>query len=164
MYILLTAFKDNRNSSKVLLDLISSKRNVDELYLDNNSHRCKNQIVNQVNRKRYDLVIAFEQQTNTATTYVVVADKQKSDMTAPYIYAKSFCEYLEEQQYETEVMYSGELSIDKSAEAVVLEMLQREELSDTMLQVYIPSMGKLDMLKYAKICSQYLNILIDNGK
>lgn len=57
MKILLTAFKGNNNSSKILLDNISD--NFDKLYLTNSFETSEKQLLKQIESNKYDLILSF---------------------------------------------------------------------------------------------------------
>ena len=58
MKILFTAFNGKNNSSKILLDKINSKN---KLYLKNSFTMSVNQLIKELNKNEYDLVISFGQ-------------------------------------------------------------------------------------------------------
>lgn len=164
MNILLTAFKGNNDSSKVLLDLISFKRNVDELYLDYNYQRSAFQLHEQLNRKTYDLIFSFEQQSDNdqiiiETTAIANTNKYTTTYAVDEIH-----EYLLKAGYK--VMQS-EMAGNYMANHIYAEGLMRiekESKSTKMVLCHLPTIDRIDILKLAKDLSKYFAQLADGVK
>lgn len=70
MRVLVSGFKGDTNSAKLLLDRIESKCIVEKLYLVNSSNTSKNQLENRLKSQEYDLIVAFGQKPNTKSIYL----------------------------------------------------------------------------------------------
>lgn len=164
MNILLTAYKGNNNSSKVLLDLISFKRNIDELYLDNNYRRSESQLNEQLNRKTYDLIFSFEQQSeNDQIILETTAMKNANKYTTTYAVDEMY-EFLKTAGYR---VIQSELAGNYMANHIYAEGLMRiekESLPTKMILCHLPTIERIDILKLAKDLSKYLSLMEEGGK
>lgn len=164
MHILLTAFKGNNNSSKVLLDLISSKRGIDQLYLENNFQRCITQINQQFDVKAYDIIFSFAQVEGNRQIIIETTAKVDSDTFDTDYAVDGLYEFLKERNYEIMLRKEAEAGLPNHLYAVTLNRIKKELLPTKMVLLRIPTIEKVDILKLAKDLSYYLNHLGPESK
>ena len=159
MNILLTAFKGHNNSSKVLLDLISSKRGVDELYLDNNFQKCESQMNYQLDRKRYDTIFSFDQMADCDQIIIETSAKLDGKTFLTTYSVDALYQFLKDENYKVELSKSAGNDLANHIYAVGLERIAKDLLTTQMVLLYIPSLSRIDILKLAKHLSFYFSHL-----
>ncbi len=164
MDVLLTAFKGNNNSSKILLDLISTKRDVDELYLEPDYRHCEQQLNKQLNRKTYDVIFSFEQQSDIDSIVIETTASQEGNKLVTTFPVKPFMEYLKGLCYKVKLSSDAGAQLSNHIYAIGLNRIERENLPTQMVLIHIPPMNGIDILQMAKDCSHYLSHNMNSNK
>lgn len=164
MDVLLTAFKGNNNSSKVLLDLISCKRDVDELYLDSDCRHYELQFNQQLDRKTYDVIFSFFQHTNSDSIVIQTTVGREGNHLVTGFSVESFMEYLRARSYKVTLSNDAGTQLSNHIYAIGLQRIEREQLPTRMVLVHIPPMSGIDILQMAKDCSHYLRYHMGSNK
>ncbi len=157
MNLLLTAFKGNNNSSKILLDLISSKRGVDELYLENDFHHCVSQLNRQLDLRTYDVIFSFEQNLDSDKIVIATTAQVDSNTFVTVYSVNTLYQFLRDRNYKVELSNTAGTQLPNHLYAVGLDRIVRESLSTKMVLLHIPSISAIDILSLAKDLSYYLS-------
>ena len=156
MNVLLTAFKGNNNSSKVLLDLISSKHGVDLLYLENDFKRCEAQLNHQLDQKTYDMIIAFEQKSDSEKIVIEMCAKVDGNAYCTDYSAAQIHQFLTEKGYKASLSEDAGALLSNHIYAVGLHRITKELLPTQMVLLHLPTIATIDILSLAKDLSCYL--------
>ncbi len=159
MNILLTAFKGHNNSSKVLLDLISSKRGVDELYLDNNFQKCESQLNYQLDRKRYDVIFSFDQVGDSDQIMIETSANLDGNTLLTTYSVDTLYQFLKAENYKVELSKNAGTDLANHVYAVGLERIAKDLFTTQMILLHIPSLSRIDILRLAKDLSFYFSHL-----
>ena len=164
MNVLLTAFKGKNNSSKVLLDLISHKRGVDELYLENDFQKCEAQLNHQLDCKTYDLVFSFEQKSDSDKIVIETAAKMDGNTYETGYSVESLYQFLGECNYKIELSGEAGTLLANHVYAVGLHKIAKELYPTKIVLIHIPPIDSIDILKLAKDLSYFLSHLSEISK
>ena len=159
MNLLLTAFKGHNNSSKVLLDLISSKRGVDELYLENSFKKCESQMNYQLDRKKYDIIFSFDKVADSDQIIIETSAKLDGKSLLTTYSVDVLYQFLKDENYKVELSKNAGTDLANHIYAVGLERIARDLLATQMILLHIPSLDRIDILKLAKDLSFYFSHL-----
>jgi Pyrrolidone-carboxylate peptidase (N-terminal pyroglutamyl peptidase) len=147
--ILLAGFEGDSNSSKILLDNLSTTPNIDKLYLQNNFENCALQIKNSISKNKYKFIIAFGQKPVIKSIYIercANVNGQKHETIFQY---KSFERLLSAKGYTVKLSDNAGDFLCNHVYGMGLSFIEQQRTAVMYLFVHIPQLKNLsgiDML------------------
>ena len=143
MNILYTAFKGKNNSSKLLLDNITTNN---KLYLTNSFKTSVVELQNELNKNNYDLIISFGQAPlDIDVIKIETIAKDKSKYTTDYNYSDLYNKLKDE--YKVIISNDAGNYLCNNIYYNGLEYISINNLKTKMIFIHIPKKNKISNIK-----------------
>lgn len=160
MKVLLSGFKGNTNSAKIIVDKIESKNVSEKLYLVNSFETSKNQLKDKLKKHEYDLIITFGQRPDVRSINLekkAYIDEDK--LITNYDYNK-LEKVLKDSGFTVEISNNAGKYLCNHIFYTGLTYINENNLNTKMIFIHIPSMKNINNIDYlATIFSRYIDEL-----
>lgn len=156
MEILITGFKGNDNSTKLLLDLISPKYNVDKLYLENDFVPLGEQLKQHITKKKYDYIFLFGQKPGLKEILIEIRAVYGEEVCDTNFSYEPLLEELKMYGYEGSISYDAGSSLCNYAYYRGLKLVEEETGNTKVVMIRIPKLHEIDIMKFANVWSTIL--------
>ncbi len=161
MKILIAGFEGNNNSSKILLDNIKEKCNINVLYLENDFQVSINQIEEKL-LENYDYVLIFGSKPNTKDIYFENnAILENTKLETDYYYGV-LKENLESNNYKVETSCDAGNYLCNNVFYKALSFKQNNNIKSKIAFIHIPTIDNIDDIELlSTTILNYINTLSD---
>ena len=161
MKILIAGFEGNNNSSKILLDNIKEKCNINVLYLENDFQVSINQIEEKL-LENYDYVLIFGSKPNTKDIYFENnAILENTKLETDYYYGV-LKENLESNNYKVETSCDAGNYLCNNVFYKALSFKQNNNIKSKIAFIHIPTIDNIDDIELlSSTILNYINTLSD---
>jgi pyroglutamyl-peptidase len=158
MKVLVSGFRGNTNSAKLIVDKIESKNVLEKLYLVNSFETSKNQLEDKLKKEKYDLIIAFGQRPNVKSINLEKkACIDGNELITNYDYNK-LEKLLEDSGFTAEISNNAGKYLCNHIFYTGLMYIRQNNLNTKMIFIHIPSMKNIKNIDYlAAIFSRYID-------
>lgn len=153
--ILYTAFKGKTNTSKLLLDLISSPN---RLYLLNSYNNSVNMLKEELERNNYDLIISFGQSVLAKDTIQIEILAAEKDKTLKTNYDYNDLKNILEEKYKVTITTTASNYLCNNLYYHGLKYLKENKYPAEMLFIHIPKIKNISNIEeLALLINNYFN-------
>ncbi len=158
MKILVSGFRGDTNSAKLVLDRIESKYSLEKLYLENSFNISKNQLESRLKNQSYDLIIAFGQKPNTKSIYLEQkACFNKDEFANDYDYG-NLKKLLNSNGFTVKISNNAGNYLCNHIFYRGLQIIDNSKLNTKMIFIHIPSIKNISNIDYlSKVFSLYID-------
>lgn len=160
--VLLAGFEGSNNSAKILLDRLSSKTNIEKLYLKNDFDKCAFHITNQIQKNTYEFIIAFGQKPVIKSIYIErfgYVNEQKYKTTFEY---DSLKDLLIDNGYKVKLSDNAGNYLCNHVDGTGLSYIEQQKLLTQYLFIHIPyTKNIVNINVLADIIDKYIEFLIE---
>ena len=158
MKVLVSGFRGNTNSAKLIVDKIESKNGAEKLYLVNSFETSKNQLEDKLKNQEYDLIIAFGQRPNVGSINLEKkACIDGNELITNYDYNK-LEKLLENSGFSVEISNNAGKYLCNHIFYAGLMYISKNNLNTKMIFIHIPSIKNIENIDYlATIFSKYID-------
>lgn len=163
MNILLVGFKENENSSKLLLDLITPKYYIDKLYLCETCDVNKEKLLEHMRHKTYDYVFLFamkdKDKIDDAVSITTYAKDHAQGYETNYKY-DTFFRYLQEHNINTVISNTLSDSLANELYLTSLKQIHKYNRQTKCILIQIPPVAEIDIMKFAFTMIRYFHEMV----
>lgn len=164
MELLLTGYKGNDNTSKLVLDLMTPKYNVDILYLANDFSKIKQQMEKQLTLKEYDYIFSFGEKQEAKEIHIetsAMVNGQRVETSYP---VESLIKRLEAGGYHPIVSHDAGANFCNFTYYTGLRVIQDDKRRSKYIFIHLPSSESMDVMKFSLFFSKVLNEILKEGE
>ena len=156
--ILLAGFDGQNNSAKVLLDRLSTKPNIDKLYLQNDYKKCASQIIKHIKTNKYKLIIAFGQKPAAKSIFIErYADTNGRNYKTIFQY-ELLKSLFSEKGYAVKISDNAGNYLCNHVYGAGLSYLEQQKLFMPYLFIHIPTLKNLTNINMlAVVIDEYID-------
>ncbi|MFV0274921.1 MAG: DUF5677 domain-containing protein [Bacilli bacterium] len=140
--VLLTCFKGEMNSSKILTDKIRKVKYMDKLYLTNSFGSSEKELLKQLDKADYDYIISFGKKPDVSEVIIEISAKRDEKVLSTTFSYTDLVNYLIEQKVSSKSSNNSGDYLCNNIYYKALEVIKDRKLSTKCLFIHIP---KLDI-------------------
>lgn len=164
MELLLTGYKGNDNTSKIVLDLITPKYNVDILYLANDFSMIKQQMEKQLKLKEYDYIFSFGEKQAVKEIHIETSAMVDDQRVATSFPIESLVERFQAGGYNPIISHDAGTYFSNFTYYNGLRMIKDYGLRSKHIFIHLPNKEYMDVMKFAMFFSKVLNEILKEGE
>lgn len=159
MKVLVSGFKGETNSAKLIIDKIEGKNVIEKLYLVNSFETSKNQLEDELKKQEYDFIITFGQKPKVKSIYL----EQKAcvsgdELISDYEYNK-LEKLLYDNGFNVTVSNNPGNYLCNHIFYVGLKFINVNKPKTKMIFIHIPTIKNIDNIDYL---AHIFSVFIDN--
>ena len=160
MKVLVSGFKGDTNSAKLIIDRIKSKNILKKLYLVNSFKTSKNQLEDELEKQVYDLILIFGQKPKVKSIYLEKkACINGHELTTDYDYA-NLTQLIDTNGFTVEVSNNAGNYLCNHIFYVGLKTTSENSVRAKVAFIHIPSIGNIENIDdLSKVFSNYIDSL-----
>lgn len=158
MKVLVSGFKGDTNSAKLIIDRIEGKNVVDKLYLVNSFETSKKQLELNLKEQVYDLIITFGQKPKVkAINLEQKACLNGHELISNYGY-KELLQFLKKSGVAAQISNNAGYYLCNHIFYVGMKFICENNLNTKMIFIHIPTLKNIEDIDYlAKVFSIYID-------
>lgn len=160
MKVLVSGFKGETNSAKLIIDRIESKNVSEKIYLVNSFKTSKNQLENELKKQVYDFVITFGQKPKVKSIYLEKeACVQGQKLITNYRYNK-LEKLLTDSGITVEISKNAGNYLCNYIFYSGLKFISENKINAQMIFIHVPTIKNLENIDcLSKIFSKFIDAL-----
>jgi pyroglutamyl-peptidase len=161
MKVLISGFRGDTNSAKLIIDRIESRNVLEKIYLVNSFETSKNQLESELEKKVYDYIIIFGQKPKVKAIYLEQRACVKGHKLTTNFEYTQLESILNENGLKAEISNNAGNYLCNYIFYRGLKFINENNLNTKMIFVHIPSVKNIESIdSLAKVFSVFINMLV----